>query len=380
MLHRVCHVGDPTPGAKPKALLLEEIDGEFENSEGRSSITAIYEFLEKRGSTNLLVTPIIGTYNDLFKTTIETKLRHHMVNIKFNKIFDNKMFGLAKTIIRQEQMYLRQQADSKPGEKQTLIARYNELVVTREKLNEFVQSAGGDARQLVMAIAHHSREEGEKGGIEHFRTDTLELLPASFQGDRFYELALKLKQKAPKESGGTYKDAAFHPFKFTRRLFDRRPIDIGEDLFMEYAEKLVFTNAPVVIEQAFQLAPPATTPPASTPFVHTGFRSAARSIQTTSSELSIMDDLDWFVENMSMSDTFGYRNDLKSDLVQLNACALGQRQALNTKEIRKWEQPKKEKKALLWWEKQLNAWGVENNEDQEINKETRIANALNNTF
>jgi hypothetical protein len=139
ILDRVCLRQSITGKA---ALLLDEIDGAFESESGRSSITAIKDFLAAHQADRFKA-PIIATCNVTHKADIKTLFPLAEV-ISFPKIFDNHLTDLA-----------------------TSIAHQHEIRITTKQLHDVVQQANGDARQVIQSLRLLSLQNGEIAGKDN---------------------------------------------------------------------------------------------------------------------------------------------------------------------------------------------------------------------
>ncbi len=124
VLDRVCLRKSITGKA---ALLLEEIDGAYESEDGRSSITAIADFLKKY-KEDKNKTPIITTCNVTHKANVK-QLYPFAVNVSFPKLFDSHLRELC-----------------------TRIAKKYDIRLNYSDTTRIVQQAQGDARQIIQSL------------------------------------------------------------------------------------------------------------------------------------------------------------------------------------------------------------------------------------
>lgn len=168
------------------ALLLDEIDGAFEASSGKSSIKAIIDFLtaHKKDKNK---SPIICTCNITHKHNIKALFTLSCV-IPFWKFYDSDLRLLCARV-----------------------ARNHQLRFTDAQITSVIQQSDGDARQIVNSLH-----------LQHFR--------------RCLNLAKK--------------DDGSNIFEVVQCIFNNRKLDVSSDLFQDcgfYGIGLLFENYAQVI-------------------------------------------------------------------------------------------------------------------------------------
>lgn len=132
VLDRVCLRRSITGKA---ALLLDEIDGAYESDTGKSSITAIKDFLVTyKADKNK--SPIIATCNVTHKANIKQLFPYALV-VTFPKLYDNHLSQIAHQV-----------------------AQRHTIRVNQERVKEIVQRADGDARQVIQSLRLLSLSSG----------------------------------------------------------------------------------------------------------------------------------------------------------------------------------------------------------------------------
>jgi hypothetical protein len=135
VLDRVCLRMSITGKA---ALLLEEIDGTYESESGKSSITAIVDFLTKH-KDDKNKTPIIATCNVTHKANIKQLYPYAKV-ISFPKLFDSNLRSLCQKI-----------------------KRYHGINLSNQQTTDVITTAQGDARQVIQSLRILSLGNGKCG-------------------------------------------------------------------------------------------------------------------------------------------------------------------------------------------------------------------------
>ena len=109
------------------ALLLDEIDGAFESDTGKSSISAIKDFLVTY-KADQHKSPIIATCNVTHKANIKQLFPYALV-VPFPKLYDNHLSQIAKQVSQRHSLHVDQQ-----------------------RISAIVKGADGDARQVIQSL------------------------------------------------------------------------------------------------------------------------------------------------------------------------------------------------------------------------------------
>jgi len=155
-LDRVC-LGKCVTGKS--ALLLEEIDGTFESETGKSSISAISDFLAEHKDARFKA-PIICTCNETYKGDIKSLYRLSLV-VPFWQLYPKYLTTVAQRITQHYQM-----------------------TVSVSQMRSVVHQADGDARQVIQSLRMLYHGKGSELGSKDSGSNIFQLVGELLRGKR----------------------------------------------------------------------------------------------------------------------------------------------------------------------------------------------------